>query len=328
MGPRPLGRGRRRQLCTGTPITRASMGPRPFGRGGRTLAEAGLRPGASMGPRPFGRGRRPDGRRPEGRRPASMGPRPFGRGRRLKCTAQPSVAVDGFNGATAFQPWKTSAALEVGRLLLVLQWGHGLSAVEDGSDAPRWHLGRCRRLQWGHGHSTVEDGRAPRAGAAGPGGFNGATAFRPWKTTAIGVGATSADAASMGPRPFGRGRQPTTRQYDCQLDELQWGHGQSAVEDEVGGSNPLGPIAASMGPRPFDRGRRGAFCSAIDPVQASMGPRPFDRGRRRDRQPRRYRSPGFNGATAIRPWKTRIRQLMSESPLMLQWGHGLSVVED
>ena len=85
-----------------------------------------------------------------------------------------------------------------------LQWGHGLSAVETPCrlsvrDTTDWasmgprpfsrgnrSLSRTRpfcrlRLQWGHGLSAVET-LADRANVhGGRGGFNGATAFQPWK---------------------------------------------------------------------------------------------------------------------------------------------------
>ena len=36
----------------------------------------------------------------------------------------------GFNGATAFLPWKSRSRLRYIQQILVLQWGHGISAVE------------------------------------------------------------------------------------------------------------------------------------------------------------------------------------------------------
>src|SRR2546426_355741 len=64
--------------------------------------------------------------------------------------------------------------------------------------------------------------------------FNGATAFRPWKTTPTSAGGRQVSNASMGPRPFGRGRLALKNIPSVGLDLLQWGHGLSAVEDRVG----------------------------------------------------------------------------------------------
>ena len=88
-------------------------------------------------------------------RSASMGPRPFSRGNTPRApSATPSLS--GFNGATAFQPWKRT---DEGRLIFRLA------------------------------------------------GFNGATAFQPWKRCLDGQQPQALARASMGPRPFSRGNQ-------------------------------------------------------------------------------------------------------------------------
>jgi len=113
------------------------------------------------------------------------------------------VRICSFNGATAFQPWKSARSRGGRRLLLRLQWGHGISAVEvQPNPFPR--RGGFT-LQWGHGISAVEVGvgtgqaegeydasmgprhfsrgsisLSPKTAAAYTG-FNGATAFQPWK---------------------------------------------------------------------------------------------------------------------------------------------------
>ena len=162
-----------------------------------------------------------------------------------------------FNGATALRPW-TAPPAGAGRarchasmgprpcgrgrgakdlrlvVLFGLQWGHGLAAVDGGKRtiveaAPAG-------LQWGHGLAAV-DGR------------------KRWRHARAGY------AASMGPRPCGRGR---------------------LVPDYVVAANPT----ASMGPRPCGRGRGPCRAALSQASLASMGPRPCGRGRRRRRSRR------------------------------------------
>ena len=108
----------------------ASMGPRPFSRGNPQLERLAV-PGvaASMGPRPFSRGN------PVAALQTAAGlirfngatafqPWKFESGRRR------AAFPTGFNGATAFQPWKYLAGFTDRASDQVLQWGHGLSAVE------------------------------------------------------------------------------------------------------------------------------------------------------------------------------------------------------
>ena len=178
-----------------------------------------------------------------------------------------------FNGATALRPWTVSTSDASPGLLFLLQWGHGLAAV-DGRHGPREHpllarasmgprpCGRGRAaggsinlgttlLQWGHGLAAV-DGREPP---------------RP----------RTRRRASMGPRPCGRGRSK--------------GRGQAVY-----------PGAASMGPRPCGRGRlvesevRGPMLTSFNGATAL---RPWT-ALRPDCTHRTIRC--FNGATALRPW--------------------------
>ena len=206
----------------------------------------------------------------------------------------------GFNGATAFQPWKllTFGGSEARDVLL--QWGHGFSAVEIRSRPPN---------------------RPDRAG------FNGATAFQPWKLDM----SQSSDLAVLGfngATAFQPWKCDNANQFASGVDLLQWGHGFSAVEI-------LRPVLlhrlhdhASMGPRLFSRGnvarkylhwseqsllQWGHGFSAVEMVdhvlhdpaglEASMGPRLFSRGNRPLQSQRRYGKCGFNGATAFQPWK-------------------------
>ena len=180
-------------------------------------------------------------------RQASMGPRPRGRGN--STTGGVLVDADG------------------------LQWGHGHVAVEI-----REHYAALRsqnQLQWGHGHVAVEMTVAclvhqplpsfNGATATWPWkwgecckavgdalGFNGATATWPWKCSTVASKGTGS-AASMGPRPRGRGNDRGCR---------------------VPGSD----LPASMGPRPRGRGNDEPFLSHAFNHLASMGPRPRGRG--------------------------------------------------
>ena len=74
---------------------------------------------------------------------------------------KPEAIVDAvwqsFNGATAFQPWKSEADYQGHATFLALQWGHGVSAVEV-----------MRHAAGNHGSIFSC--------------FNGATAFQPWKS--------------------------------------------------------------------------------------------------------------------------------------------------
>ena len=134
----------------------ASMEPRPCGRGrsrvpvGLPAAAAGfngataLRPWtacplpwpcararASMGPRPCGRGRRAVHAPRRSMQSASMGPRPCGRGRVISSDSRRG-GLSGFNGATALRPWTGVCGVPCVAATDLLQWGHGLVAV-DGS---------------------------------------------------------------------------------------------------------------------------------------------------------------------------------------------------
>ncbi len=88
----------------------------------------------------------------------------------------------------------------------VLQWGHGLAAVESGADLHGANLHGA--LQWGHGLAAVESYLR-----------NLTPKFR--------------ILASMGPRPRGRGEQ-AVKVIGLAENALQWGHGLAAVESGEG----------------------------------------------------------------------------------------------
>ena len=131
---------------------------------------------------------------------ASMGPRPCGRGRRRRRRRTASTAR--FNGATALRPW----------------------TVVPGDGA----LGGRDVLQWGHGLAAVDGSRTVKPVGAGGGGFNGATALRPWTEKA-------GRAPSLGYFGFNGATalRPWTADYILQSEtghQLQWGHGLAAVD--------------------------------------------------------------------------------------------------
>ena len=204
MGPRPFGRGRPSPRHSPRHNPSASMGPRPFGRGrestGRTLTTC-IR--ASMGPRPFGRGRRRNIQYFFQLIHASMGPRPFGRGRpRRPRAGSPASAC--FNGAATFRSRKESAGRISGGREAMLQWGRDLSVAEGVISTMR--LCTATLLQWGRDLSVAEGVYVEGAQAA-----EGLLQWGRDLSVAEGAGIAASGPrsarASMGPRPFGRGRR-------------------------------------------------------------------------------------------------------------------------
>ena len=184
------------------------------------------------------------------------------------------------------------------------------------------------RLQWGHGDGAVEEDplsrSVSRAGSASMGPRRWSRGRDDGRTIR-----GFADRASMGPRRWSRGRVHATFSAICHSDQLQWGHGDGAVEEQpamrhdtsrTGGFNG----ATAMEPwKRRDRLRRGP-----QPRVASMGPRRWSRGRGEDEHTRNATSIGFNGATAMEPWKSttaparsvRDRGLASMGPR--RWSRG------
>ena len=181
---------------------------------------------ASMGPRPFGRGRRQALEDPLAGIRASMGPRPFGRGR---------LPAD-----TAYLRWNG------------LQWGRDLSVAE--GTRMTENIGEYAQLQWGRDLSVAEGCAWARARMVGVCRFNGAATFRSRKADAARAPFRLCVRASMGPRPFGRGRMEPARL----AAPRQGFNGAATFRSRKGGEAPPAARAeriASMGPRPFGRGR-------------------------------------------------------------------------
>ena len=179
-----------------------------------------------------------------------MGPRPFGRGRRT-----------GLSKAAQSR---------------LLQWGRDLSVAE-GCWRCRPTAPRCRRF---NGAATFRSRKAVKDLRR----LYALYALQWGRDLSVAEGddsisrTPSTGRASMGPRPFGRGRRT------------------------FGAADYLAH-RASMGPRPFGRGRQ--MPSNIRAVhgQASMGPRPFGRGRQICAVCRPKRGPRFNGAATFRSRK-------------------------
>jgi len=87
-------------------------------------------------------------------------------------------------------------------------------------------------------------------------------------------------------------------------DELQWGHGDEAVEE----------IILAEGCDTKEIGFNGA--TAMKPWKSYVHDRT---GHRLGR---------FNGATAMKPWKSSSSRLWDGSAARLQWGHGDEAVEE
>ena len=288
---------------------------------------------ASMGPRPFSRGnnapRSPTLTRPSSRFNGATAVQPW----KFPSPARRRERSGRFNGATAVQPWKYRTGMRVRGQPGIASMGprpfsrgnkstHLITSLGCGTSMgprpfSRGNPGAAQApglggttLQWGHGRSAVEirptapDLAAPRRGFNGATAvqpwksvalryhcsaacfrFNGATAVQPWKCTGRSCIPASRSFASMGPRPFSRGNTAIEKVQSYLANALQWGHGRSAVE--------IGPRSGAA-----DRGAR----------RASMGPRPFSRGNGRPDTLCPRGCGGFNGATAVQPWKWRIFQ--------------------
>ena len=228
--PRPRGRGEPPLECRQVPgdcSFNSATASGPWRTLGVTVHDR--RPGQpSIRPRPRGRGeQRAIERRVLGDVP-SIRPRPRGRGERSTERSHPhrgipfnSATASGpwrtfrparherrrdlpFNSATASGPWRTRTARLERLEQIILQFGHGLGAVENGG----YGVVRSFRsvLQFGHGLGAVENNGAESTSTSPPIAFNSATASGPWRTPA---------------------RMPTSsgRLF------LQFGHGLGAVEN-------------------------------------------------------------------------------------------------
>ena len=314
MGPRPCGRGNGGHVSQKLRHAYASMGPRPCGRGnclrsaircarralqwGRALAGAETRPpGPRMClPRCSFNGAAPlrarkhayrirstpnqgsfngaaplRARKPEEaelllahRTVASMGPRPCGRGNRQGVRPYQSGHLPASMGPRPCGRGNSIRVGEDGAVHAELQWGRALAGAE--TTAIKLIMPMLVALQWGRA-------------------LAGAETIPYFRHFCLDI------AASMGPRPCGRGNA---------ANDLR---------------RRLAPVA-SMGPRPCGRGNRILVCLACTiPCLASMGPRPCGRGNSSPsscvRSPTNF---GFNGAAPLRARKQRLRRAADAHP--------------
>ena len=275
MGPRPFGRGRSirrsgggrgRGLQWGRDLSVAEGGAGNAARGylavlqwGRDLSVAEGRMARYI-PRHTGRlqwGR--DLSVAEGRRrpPEPAAKNPLQWGRDLSVAEGPHCSArrgrqHGFNGAATFRsrkvippPMPTPPATSF----------NGAATFRSRKGARRRRSGGAgATLQWGRDLSVAE-GR--RADFAPPDHYMASMGPRPFGRgrLIVGLAPISVWRASMGPRPFGRGRvgmrPPCTR-----FSQLQWGRDLSVAEGPRLLPARARARGASMGPRPFGRGRR------------------------------------------------------------------------
>ncbi|GEM_PF-857468 len=254
---------------------------------------------------------------------ASMGPRLFSRGNLAgeRGAAESSAALQWghgysavetfwceqvddsshcFNGATAIQPWKQ------------------LPRISCRSGACSFN-GATAIQPWKRRHETWMQ--------RNPSSFNGATAIQPWKRSPPPRQAYLVQPASMGPRLFSRGNNlwdfegrnmprasmgprlfsrgnNNRNQGSFFLIALQWGHGYSAVETNLG---LYVPVHLNV------RLQWGHGYSAVETATSGSGPfthvmlqwgHGYSAVETREETCRvPWNSNGFNGATAIQPWK-------------------------
>src|SRR5258707_991025 len=138
-----------------------------------------------------------------------------------------------------------------------------------------------QELQWGHGESAVENIAAVAMSPDERQGFNGATANPPGKASNRLGSHRGVWSASMGPRRIRRGKHLRPFPHQKRLFPLQWGHGESAVENAF----TLQQWQQAMTQLQWGHGE-----SAVEnPVHRPTYLQPAG---------------GFTGATANPPWKT------------------------
>ena len=176
-----------------------------------------------------------------------MGPRPNGRGKR-PIRWPPGCALCGVNGAAAKRPRKGPGAARCRRPPLA-------------SMGPRPNgRGKARTAAAARPTCSVNGAAAKRPRKAALDTSRMMCSLRQWgrgQTAAERVGAArnvSGRAASMGPRPNGRGKAIFAAAAAAQLLMRQWGRGQTAAE-RVRLADIRVELGASMGPRPNGRGK-------------------------------------------------------------------------
>ena len=227
-----------------------------------------------------------------------MGPRPFGRGR-LSLSFRFQCNVICFNGAATFRSRKVCVVCNAPESESVLQWGRDLSVAE-GRSVPH----PARQVPCFNGAATFRSRKAPS-----------------WPTTPGGCA-----GASMGPRPFGRGRPIPTWRARPPCTKLQWGRDLSVAEGAANARRLAEKRYASMGPRPFGRGR--TRLAAGKPSARRFNGAATFRSRKGAGGGAARRSSGrFNGAATFRSRKGYGGNVAWQGGAPLQWGRDLSVAE-
>src|SRR5208282_2632316 len=115
---------------------------------------------------------------------------------------------------------------------------------------------------------------------------------------------------------------------DGTLSTLQWGHGDEAVEEL---SKPFHRFPQ----RSLQWGHGDEAVEEEEGFRGAGGERPGFNGatamkpwKRRGAPPCRGSSAGFNGATAMKPWKRWCATPIGLGSTRLQWGHGDEAVEE
>ncbi len=159
--------------------------------------------------------------------------------------------------------------------------------------------------------------------------FNGATANSPWRAPRGSDGGSGRVTASMGPRRIRRGELLGDVLRRPPGPELQWGHGEFAVESagcrqrrspgcrSFNGATANSPWRAS----PFDGGK----AAPGDCFNGATANSPWRAG---SEAPVLRGVSGFNGATANLPWRATSLTCRWMAAAGLQWGHGEFAVEN
>src|SRR6266498_5142495 len=303
IGPRPRGRGNKLLVRKVTVGCEASIGPRPRGRGNFPLLEPdGAGEAASIGPRPRGRGNpEPNeheagvtaehqlgldlaveetpgdgfGDRPRLRR-ASIGPRPRGRGNH----ELPARNAGFRNASIGPRPRGRGNLVRLAKDADVVdKLQLGLDLAVDETRPHSWKPSRVVMLQLGLDLAVEETGCGFGSSLQAPPCFNWASTSRSRKPAVVAGGGDSRVAASIGPRPRGRGNCHRCSAPRPRPARLQLGLDLAVEETVARGIVVLDPVVASIGPRPRGRGNRvGAGVPHPAVRDASIGPRPRGRG--------------------------------------------------
>src|SRR5579884_2497734 len=231
-----------------------------------------------------------------------MEPRPCGRGNaRLREPGREPGG--GFNGATTLRSWKHSAR----------DYRSGLGAA---SMEPRpcgrgnyraYPAGGVRAVRF-NGATTLRSWKLPAGPRAGrrPKGFNGATTLRSWKHPRVHASLVGGAAASMEPRPCGRGnlkvmlRTAAVHSFNGATTLRSWKRWRARkscwTQLRLQWSHDLAVVETARSSCPASRTCMLQWSHDLAVVETASS------GSSRSDSPS-----GFNGATTLRSWKPRIQ---------------------